>query len=59
MTDTIYALASAQGRAGIAVVRVSGPQAITSLATLNDGTFPARQAVLAKLINPDNGSLID
>ena len=59
MTDTIYALASAQGRAGIAVVRVSGPQAINSLSKLSDGTFPARQAVLAKVINPDNGSLID
>jgi tRNA modification GTPase len=59
MTDTIYALASAQGRAGIAVVRVSGPQAMESLAKLSDGTFPVRQAVLAKLTNPDNGSLID
>ncbi len=59
MTDTIYALASAQGRAGIAVVRVSGPQAMESLSKLSDGTFPVRQAVLAQLINPDNGSLID
>ena len=34
MADTIYALATSQGRAGVAVVRISGPDAFTSLKSL-------------------------
>jgi tRNA modification GTPase len=34
MVDTIYALATSQGRAGVAVVRISGPDAFTSLKSL-------------------------
>ena len=34
MVDTIYALATSQGRAGVAVVRISGPEAFTSLKSL-------------------------
>ena len=34
MADTIYALATSQGRAGVAVVRISGPEAFTSLKSL-------------------------
>ena len=59
MTDTIYALASAHGRAGIAVVRVSGPHAFESLLVVSRETFKPRVATLAKLINPDDDSLID
>lgn len=59
MTDTIYALASAHGRAGIAVVRVSGDKAFESLAILSDGDFKPRVATLANLIDPDNQSIID
>lgn len=57
--DTIYALASAQGRAGIAVVRVSGPKAQESLVKLSSDGFPPRQAVLSKIYDPDSGDLID
>jgi tRNA modification GTPase len=57
--DTIYALASAQGRAGIAVVRVSGPKAAQSLARLSSDHFPQRQAVLSKIYDPQTGALID
>ena len=32
--DTIFALATAQGRAGVAVVRISGPDAVTATASL-------------------------
>ncbi len=35
-SETIYALASAPGRAGVAIVRVSGPQAVSSLTALTD-----------------------
>jgi tRNA modification GTPase len=59
MTDTIYALASGQGRAGIAVVRVSGPQAFESLSLLTDQKFQTRMATLSKLINPNDQSVID
>ena len=34
MANTIYALATSQGRAGVAVVRISGPDAFTSLKSL-------------------------
>ena len=32
--DTIFALATAQGRAGVAVVRVSGPAAVSAVGSL-------------------------
>ena len=61
MTDTIYALASAPGPAGVAVVRVSGPKANGSLLSLSDPwTLPdRRQASLRRLRNPSTGSVID
>ncbi len=61
MTDTIYALASAPGRAGVAVVRVSGPKAFDSLTALSDPLpLPdARQAGLRKLKNPATDAIID
>lgn len=47
--DTIYALASAQGKAGVAVVRISGPSAFSACAQLC--ALPAaRQAALRRLI---------
>lgn len=47
--DTIYALASARGKAGVAVLRVSGPAALAAVESLA-GTLPqARQAALRKL----------
>lgn len=56
---TIYALSSAQGRAGVAVVRVSGPEAGKALRMLaGRGNFPARKAVLATL-RDDHGEAID
>jgi tRNA modification GTPase len=58
-TDTIFALASARGRAGVAVVRVSGPKAFVALTTLvGKADFPARQAVYLPLRQAD-GSVID
>lgn len=43
-TDTICAVATAPGPAGIAVVRVSGPQALAVLDRLFTGPRPSRQA---------------
>ena len=48
--DTIYALASAAGRAGVAVFRVSGPQAGDSIKHLTGQEIPpSHRAVLRKL----------
>ncbi|MDB5735518.1 MAG: trmE [Alphaproteobacteria bacterium] len=50
MPDTIYALSSAPGRGGVAVVRVSGPRAGAAALALA-GPLPApRQAVLRRLV---------
>jgi tRNA modification GTPase len=57
VNPTIFALASAPGRAGVAVVRVSGPQAGPSVQALG-GSLPApRQAALRRLVW--NGAVID
>ena len=56
--DTIFALSSGHGRAGIAVVRLSGDLAGQALAELA-GIIPApRHAALRKLVGAD-GSVID
>ena len=60
MSNTIYALASARGQAGVAVVRVSGPQAFESLKLLSDNKdFPFRKAILCKLIRPVSRETLD
>jgi tRNA modification GTPase len=58
MTDTIYAPASAAGRAAVAVVRVSGPQAASAVRALCGGRLPApRRAALRTLHSPDWGPI--
>ncbi|OSP55340.1 tRNA uridine-5-carboxymethylaminomethyl(34) synthesis GTPase MnmE [Pseudoruegeria sp. SK021] len=55
--DTIYALASAQGKAGVAVVRVSGPNAFLAVSVLA-GRLPAvRRASLMSLRDQEGGLL--
>ena len=50
MADTIYALASARGRAGVSVVRLSGPRAwATCVALCGDVPVP-RRASLRKIL---------
>ena len=47
VTDTIFALGTAPGRAGIAVLRLSGPGARAALESLMRGPVPApRRAAL-------------
>ena len=59
MSDTIFALSSAPGRAGIAVIRISGPAARASLVALADERpFKARTATLCTLRSSD-GEAID
>ena len=57
--DTIFALSSAPGRAGVSVVRISGPKAGEVLRHLTDRRLPqARKAVLRTLFDKD-GTAID
>lgn len=49
MSDTIHALATARGRAGLAVVRVSGPQAGAVCAALCGLVPPARHVTLRNI----------
>ena len=52
MNPTIFALASAPGRAGVAVARLSGPEAGPHAPRLWPGPLPApRQAVLRRLVH--------
>jgi tRNA modification GTPase len=60
MSDTIFALASGAGRAGVAVIRVSGPAAVAALAALTGKPAPpARRAVLVSLRAPATGEILD
>ncbi|MDX2224694.1 MAG: tRNA uridine-5-carboxymethylaminomethyl(34) synthesis GTPase MnmE [Rhodospirillaceae bacterium] len=58
--ETIFALASAPGRAGIAVIRVSGPKAAKALARLGvTGPPPPRRAARAVFSDPISGEALD
>ncbi len=60
-TDTIAALASGRGRAGVAVIRISGPRAGEAVAALGGGCALAtpRQARLVTLRHPTSGEMLD
>ncbi|MEL6642611.1 MAG: tRNA uridine-5-carboxymethylaminomethyl(34) synthesis GTPase MnmE [Pseudomonadota bacterium] len=58
MSDTIFALSTARGKAGVAVVRVSGPQADASVQALAGRLPDIRRASLMMLRTPD-GEIID
>ena len=60
LLTTIFALATAPGRSGVAVVRISGPEAGSALAALTGRALPApRRAVLTKLRDPRTGDALD
>lgn len=56
---TIFALASGAGRAGVAVVRVSGPTVPRVLEAMAGGVPPPRRAVLRTLQHPVTGVALD
>lgn len=56
--DTIFALSSGPVPSGVAVIRVSGPDAARVASGLLGGLPPARKAVLRRLIDVD-GDVID
>lgn len=51
MSDTIFALASAKGRAGVSVIRISGRSAFKIAEQLCGSVIPARKPVLRVLKN--------
>lgn len=58
--DTIYALATAPGKAGVAVIRLSGAKAGEVTKTLIASELPrARFAHFTKFYSPDSESIID
>ncbi|MFC5358421.1 tRNA uridine-5-carboxymethylaminomethyl(34) synthesis GTPase MnmE [Azospirillum himalayense] len=60
MIPTIFALATAPGRAGVAVVRVSGPASCAALAALIGKPLPEpRMATLVRLRDPKTCEALD
>ena len=59
MNDTIFALSSAPGRAGVSVLRVSGPRAGDVISNLASRPLEPRKAVLCLLRDPTNQEPID
>jgi len=63
--DTIAAIATPPGQAGIGIVRLSGPeaQAIASRlfrpASPHYPPFPTHHLILGQIISPDNGQVVD
>lgn len=58
--DTIFAQASGPGRAGVAVIRISGPDAFTLFGSVVLAPAPPpRQMERASFVDPDNGETID
>jgi tRNA modification GTPase len=58
-TDTIFACATAAGRAAIAVVRLSGPQATSALRALGARVPVARRLVRAELRSVNGREILD
>ena len=57
--DTIFALSTAPGRAGIAVIRISGPLAEPAMRELVGDVPEPRRATFVEIRNPMNGELLD
>ena len=58
--DTIYALSSGAGAAGVAVIRISGPATDKVLQMLGVTELPAaRYAALHKIVSPKTGDVLD
>ncbi|MES1197392.1 MAG: tRNA uridine-5-carboxymethylaminomethyl(34) synthesis GTPase MnmE [Pseudomonadota bacterium] len=57
--DTIVALASGSGRAGVAVIRVSGPQAGAALRALTDADLPAPRRAERRVFRDAGGPIDD
>lgn len=62
MDDTIVALATPLGRSGIGIIRLSGPRSLLiagRLTSKKDFSPPPRAAVLERVLDADDGNVID
>jgi len=59
MSDTIFALSSAPGRAGVALIRVSGPSAGDCTRALTGGAMPEPRTATLRRLRDDAGQPID
>lgn len=61
INDTIFALSTIAGRSGVAIIRISGGQALTCLRLLNPevGSIQPRTASMLKLYSPESKELLD
>lgn len=57
--DSIFALSSGAGRAGIAVLRLSGPLAGPTIQAMTGSEVAPRRASLRRISNPQSGELLD
>jgi tRNA modification GTPase len=57
--NTIYSLSSGAGRAGVAVIRVSGPDAAAAVKALARRVPAPRRASLCRLMHPQDATVID
>ena len=58
-SDTIFALSSGAGRAGVAVIRISGPAARDALSALAGRVPEARRAALTDIRDPRGSEILD
>jgi tRNA modification GTPase len=56
--DTIFALASAQGKAGVSIIRLSGPRAL-EIALVLGSPLPAPRQAAVRYLRDASGNLID
>ncbi|KAI9554383.1 hypothetical protein GHT06_019655 [Daphnia sinensis] len=60
--STIFALSSGTSRSAISVIRISGPNSvdvISKMTKLNKERIIPRKALLRKIVDPNNGELLD
>jgi tRNA modification GTPase len=57
--DTIFACATAAGRAGIAVIRISGPRSLDALRVLGVAAAPPQRLRRARFLDPQTQEPID
>ncbi|MBJ6128028.1 tRNA uridine-5-carboxymethylaminomethyl(34) synthesis GTPase MnmE [Microvirga splendida] len=57
--DTIFAIASGQGRAAVCLIRISGPESRAILQAMTGGVPAARRAVVRTLRDPVSGEPLD
>src|SRR5438105_6141559 len=57
--ETIFAPATAAGRAAVAIIRISGPDAGRAVLSLTDDSPPPRVAQRRRLVDPPSGEALD